>query len=357
MITTPVLILVLAFTTADYYGVPTGVIRGVVVNGSQGDKPLANAKVVLQAGTNGMLESVGETTTDREGKFRFEDVPIDPSVTFSAGAERDGIHYPAGRFQLNTTRTSADVRIRAFDSITTPSPLQALHHQIEMTVQNDVVIVKEALQIANRSNFTYVGETVGDAPLATLRLTIPPNFDRVTFGSEFFGRRFRVVEHQPVTDIPWPPGERELTFMYKIPLEESGGLLHRMLDLPTEDLTVRVLSAGGKKLHCNLVTAKQANDETVFIPQDKQLAAKFVIELQIGDPPIPWGKYARWGAVSTLALLIATTVGISQLRKRRALESRVTTTPARHLKVIRSVQETLPNAASNLSRHPSRRIR
>lgn len=330
MFIAPLLILALMLTTSDDYRAPTGVIRGLVVNGTRNDEPLADARVFLQAGDNGMLEPVGETTTDIEGKFQFRDVPIDPSVTFSTGAEREGVHYPAGRFQLNATRTNADVRIRAFDSIKSPSPLQALHHQIDVTVEGKVIVVKEALQIANRSATTYIGESVGDAPPTTLRLTIPANFDRVTFGSEFFGRRFRVVEHQPVTDVPWPPGERTLTFMYRIPLEESGGLLRRTLDLPTEDLTVRVLDAGGKKLHSNLAAAKQTHDEAIFTARDQKLATNFAIELQIGEPPIPWAKYARWGAIGVLIFLVATTIGFSQLRnKRRILGPRVRTAPRR----------------------------
>lgn len=330
MFTTPLLLLVLTFAPADYRSAPTGVIRGVVVNGSQGDKPLANAKVILQAGTNGMLEPVGETTSDGKGTFQFEDVPIVPSVTLATGAECDGVHYPGGRFQLNTTRTRVDVRIRAFDSIKTPSPLRVLHHQIEATVEDKVIVVKETLQIANQSTSTYVGEAAGDAPPTTLRLSIPPNFDRVTFGSEYFGRRFRVVEHQPVTEVPWPPGERAVTFMYRIPLEESNGLFRRTLDLPTEDLSVRVLGAGGTKLRCNLAATKQTNNETIFTAHDRQLAANFAIELQVGDSPIPWAKYARWGAIGTLTVLIATTIAILQLRKQRGSGTRKSTAPSRH---------------------------
>lgn len=314
----PLMILALSFTTADYRTPETGIIRGVVVNGSQGDKPLTNAKVILQAGANGMMEPVGETTSGSDGRFEFDNVPIDPALTLLAGAERDGIHYPGGRFQLNASRTNADVRIRAFDSVRIPSPLQASYHQIEVTVEDKVLVVKEALQIANRTTSTYIGDANGDVPPTTLRLSLPPNFDRVTFGSEFFGRRFQVTDHRPGTDIPWPPGERALTFMYRIPLEESGSLFQRTLDLPTENLTVHVLGAGGAKLRCNLATAKQANDEAIFAARNQHLTAGFTIELQIGEPPIPWAQYARWGAVGTLGLLVASTAGVSQLRKRKA---------------------------------------
>lgn len=316
------LICVLSTATADIYSEPTGAIRGGVVNGSRSEEPIVGAKVILQAGKNGFLEPVGETTTDQDGKYTFADVPIDPTVTLQVGAERDGVHYPAGRFQLSSRRTDADVRIRAFDAVRSPSPLEALRHDIIIAVKGKVIVITEALRIANRSNTAYVGETIGTDPPTTLRLSIPPNFNRVTFGSEFFGRRFRVVDHQPVTDIPWPPGERELTFTYRIPLEESGGLFRRTLDVPTSDLTLRVLDAAGKKLHCNLAAGQRTNREIIYTAQDRQLAANFEIDLQIGDPPIPWAKLARWAALATLGVLVATTVVWGQLRKRHSLEPR-----------------------------------
>lgn len=308
------LILLLTFTTGESYSAPAGVIRGAVINGSRSDNPIADAKVILQAGENGILEPVGQTTTDKGGNFRFDDIPIDPSVTFSIGAERDGIHYPASRFQLNTTRRSADVRIRAFDSVNSPSPLQALHHRIDIAVHDKLILVKESLRIANRSTATYVGQSAGDAPPTTLRLAIPPNFDRVTFASEFHGRRFRVVEHQLVTDIPWPPGEREIAFAYQIPLEESAGLFRRVLDLPTEDLAVRVLDGSATNLKCNLVTARRTNHDVLFTASDQLLPASFAVELQIGEPPIPWAKYARWGALTLLGGLILATLLVGKLR-------------------------------------------
>jgi hypothetical protein len=125
-----------------------------------------------------------------------------------------------------------------------------------------------------------------------------------------------------VTDIPWPPGERELTFTYRIPLEASGGLFRRTLDVPTNDLTLRVLDAGKKKLHCNLAAAQPTNREAIFTAGDQQLAASFAIDLRIGDPPIPWAKVARWAALVTLGVLVATTVVWGQLRKRQSLEPR-----------------------------------
>jgi hypothetical protein len=194
--------------------------------------------------------------------------------------------------------------IRAFDAVESPSPLEAMRHNINITVEPTVLLIRETLLVANRSLRTYVGEKVADEPPSTLRLSIPANFDRVTFGSEFHGRRFRIVDHQVVTDIPWPPGERELSFTYRIPLQVSGGLFRRPLDMPCSNVTVRVRKNDSEQASCNLPFVQRAGNETVFASKDKPLRAGHLIDVRMGAPPFPWMQCARWGAVILLFLLV-----------------------------------------------------
>ena len=52
-----------------------GVIEGVVVNGSRGQAPVEGAEIVLRADQNGVLVPIAKTTSDDEGRFRFEGIP------------------------------------------------------------------------------------------------------------------------------------------------------------------------------------------------------------------------------------------------------------------------------------------
>ena len=72
---------------------PRGEIQGIVVNGTQGNEPLANVVVILRAGKDTSLTPVAETRTDIYGKFIFEDLPLDSSTTYLPGADRDGVHF------------------------------------------------------------------------------------------------------------------------------------------------------------------------------------------------------------------------------------------------------------------------
>jgi hypothetical protein len=293
----------------------TGTIQGVVLNGSQGGEPVANAEVHLRAGVNGIFEPVGKTNTDSFGRFSFEDVPRDPTIIYLPGANRDGVHYPGQRVRLDAANKVAQVRITAYDAVRSVSPLAARRHDIDIDVEKHVLAVTETLLISNRSKKTYVGEKLDDDGLVTLRLSIPPDFDRVTFDSEFIGRRFRIINHQLVTDMPWPPGERVLKFTYRVPIDVGAGQFHRPIDLPTTNLRIEA-QAHGQQVTCNVSSSEVVDGHTIFAAKDRELPIGHTIKLQIGNRPIPWMLYGRWGSLAILATLVLGTVLVSRLRKR-----------------------------------------
>jgi hypothetical protein len=297
---------------------PAGTIEGIVVNGSRNDEPIGDADVLLRAGRDNHLEPIGLTKADPAGQFVFR-VPLDSHLAFVAGADRDGIHYPANRFQLNDRHSIHRVTIRVFDAVDSPSPLRASRHEIDVNADQNVMTVRETLVIKNDSLNTYVGERVGGETPVTLRLRVPPNFDRVTFAKEFYGRRFRIVDHQLLTDIPWPPGERELSFTYRLPVDASGEQFRRALDVPCDQVIVRILGSSSKHVTCNLACAERSADGAVFAAKNKQLAPDFVIEAQIAAPSFPWMQCLRWGSLVLLFTLVLVTALTRKRRLRRAI--------------------------------------
>lgn len=312
-----VLLLTMGITDVDSLPEPAGTIEGVVVNGTQGNQPLEGVAVVLRAGANGELVPVAETMTGPYGKFVFEQVPPDPQLVYLPGANRDGVHYPGRRVQLDSSNRVAQVTIVAYDVATAPCPLVAKRHEIDVTVEQQALRVRETLVIANPSRTTYVGQAMGSGPPVTLRLSIPENFDRVTFDKEFYGRRFWVVEHKPMTEIPWLPGEQELRFTYRVPLAERVGQFRRPLDVPSSDVRIRLHGAEARQVSCNLPVLREAGEHVVFFASaGNQLPEAFTIDLQIGSLPWPWLQYARWGALIALGALACATIAVSRLRGR-----------------------------------------
>jgi hypothetical protein len=308
--------LTIGITALEPLPEPAGTIQGVVVNGTHGKRPLEGVEVVLRAGADGELAPVAETKTDRYGKFVFEQLPLEPTLVYLPGANRDGVHYPGQRVRLDPSDRIVQVTIVTFAAVAAPCPLVAKRHDIDVTVDEQILKITESLVISNPSRATYVGQSMGNGPPVTFWLSIPMNFDRVTFDKEFFGRRFVVVDHRPITDMPWLPGEQELRFSYRVPLVESAGQFRRTVDIPSSNVCVRVHGADKRLVSCNLPRLDATDGPLVFAAVGEQLARDFTIELQIASLPFPWMQTARWGSVVVLALLAGATVAIPHLRRR-----------------------------------------
>jgi hypothetical protein len=295
-----------------------GVITGVVVNGSEQQTPLAGAAVVLRVADAGTLIPIAETTSDWQGRFRFENLPVMDGVFYLPGANRGGIHYPGPRVHFGANQISTVVKVVAYDSVAEPSPLIARRHDIMLRAETGVLKVTESIVVANPTLRSYVGRTSdeGQVPV-TLRLAIPPDFEQVTFEKEFFGRQFRLAGQVLETDIPWTPGEREVRFTYLLPLERRHWIFKRPLDLPCSHVRVSVAREEIKHVSANLPPTSAADDgEMIFESNEMTLPPGHVVELQLGSLPVSWTSYARWIAVAVLALLMLSAVISMQIRRR-----------------------------------------
>jgi hypothetical protein len=197
------------------------------------------------------------------------------------------------------------VRIIAYDAAESPSPLVCRRHEIDVQTGEGYVEITETLLIANPGLTAYVGEKPDDRPPVTLRLSLPHGLDKVTFEKEFDGRNFLLHNSDLITDLPWPPGEREVRFLYRLPAERRDISVKRALDLPTVHVTLRVRSDDPDHFWCNLpIAADQADGRRLFEHSGALLPAGHEIEVRLGALPIPFEAYGRWGAAGLLGLLI-----------------------------------------------------
>jgi hypothetical protein len=300
------------------YADAVGVVEGTVVNGSRGQTPVSGAKVVLRADHEGTLVPIAETTADNQGKFRFEQIPVSHNLVCLPGANYEGIHYPGTRVRIAGPTTAPAQKIVVYESVADPSPLVATRHEIDIRLDDGVLEATETIIVANRSLWSYVGSETDDGqPSATLRLSIPAQFKKVTFAKEFFGRQFQLNKETVETQIPWTPGQRELKFTYRLPIEDGHWSFRRPLDLPTEQMRLRVHGVRLNDVACNVTQAGELQDNAVVFDADSgTLPAGHTIELQFGNLPVSWTTYARWGAVAALAVLVLGTATFISRRRR-----------------------------------------
>jgi hypothetical protein len=296
-----------------------GSIRGVVVNASQGMKSVGNAEVVLRVQLAGQLVVAAEGLADEQGRFKFDNIPADADYVYLPGANFDGVHYPGSRVKLSRQQPHAEVKLPIHETVTAPNPLVLRRHDISIHPESDALRVTETLLIDNPGNETYVGQPAREGGRATtLSLSIPSDFRRTTFQSEFWGKNFTLFENRLVTDVPWTPGERELAFTYVLPNDDRNRIWQRPLDLPCEHLRIEVFAQVPDEVTCNLSRAEIQQQGTATFESNAQLlSANHVIRVQFGGLPVTWATFGRWMALGILVVLILVTGLIGFLHRRK----------------------------------------
>ena len=283
-----------------------GVIRGRVVNLSEDGAPAPRIEVLLRARLDDEFVVVAATESDDQGGFVFSGLPEDEELVYLPGANWGGIHYPGPRLQLDRQRPTATVKLAIRETVAAPNPLVVRQHEIVIQAEAGALHVTEALLVDNPTQRTFVGHSVDDEQLpVTFSLGIPLDFQRLTFEKEFFGRGFSIVDDRLVTSLPWEPGPRWLRFTATVPNDQALRRWERRLDGPCENLRVRVVHDKPGQVRCNLPSvAGDPAGERVFAAAEA-LAADQVLWIELGSLPLPWTRYARWGALLVLASSIA----------------------------------------------------
>jgi hypothetical protein len=311
------LICVVAALTSGQAVPEPGSISGIVVNGSRNDAPVAGAEVVLRVRVNREFVVAAETTTDKRGQFRFDNIPADPDYIYLPGANWQAVHYPGRRLRLNSQRRDVNVRLRVHDAVEEPNPLVVSKHEIVIETQPDALRITESMVVDNPGQTTYVGRSAkADGRVATLTLSIPADFVRTTFHKEFYGKRFVLIDGKLVTNIPWTPGRRELKFTYVLPNPIGNRVWLRPVDRPTSDVHVVVLTTKPDEVAGNLNRTSSRGAKSVEFAAETLSAGQF-IEIEFGRPPVSLAAYGRWVALVVLAGAIAATIGVRAIRKRK----------------------------------------
>ena len=289
-----------------------GAVSGVVVNGATGRPVGKGVQVLLRIKFDGQYAVAAETATDEHGRFRFAPLPLRDDMLFIPGANQQGVHFTGPTVRLSPEHPEQTVVVKVFPVVSSPCPLVLRRWKMLIQPQPGLLRVSERLEIENPTKTCYVGEERLknlDAPV-TLRLHIPPTFQRVTFEKEFFGRHFTLDADTLVTTLPWPPGRRVVAFSYVLPNQKSRCVLERPLDLPCESAWVQIEN-NSKPVQCNLPERKNVAADTssaVVFVASAPLPKDFVLRVELGRLPVPWPFYARWVAVAVLLLLVLLTL-------------------------------------------------
>jgi hypothetical protein len=138
-------------------------INGAVVNRTTG-KPQANASVTLtKMGGGGGLQAAGETKTDANGKFSFDQSLDGPTLI---RATWDNVTYSR---MLPPGTPSTNLTLDVYHSSKSPGPAKVSKHMILFEPGNGQVTVNETYIYANEGNTAW-----NDSKDGTLHFYLPP---------------------------------------------------------------------------------------------------------------------------------------------------------------------------------------
>lgn len=301
---------------------PAGTVQGTVVRATDGTG-VADAEVILRVLIDGRWVPAAAVIADQQGRFCFDDLPVDPQLVYIPGANCQGIHYPGPRIRLSAARAQASATIRVHGGRTGPSPLIIREQRVVIRTAPGKLTVTETLRIDNPTEYTYLGQPVveGHRPI-TLALAIPSNFERCTFDREFYGRRFSAVNSRLVTDIPWTPGLRELTFTYVMENDQPQWAWQRTIDLPCEHLVVIVETEDPQEVSWNVnQKATRSVGRVRFESIERTLPVDSAVCVRLRHLPVPLSAYTPWLGLAGLLVSIGVT-SVVLLRRRPDPRSR-----------------------------------
>ncbi len=212
-----------------------GDIQGTVIDRKQ-DKLLVAQTVTLTIHRADAVESQG-TTTDENGNYRFENLPLDPSVHYTVSTVHEGTGYTEKDLVLSTwapnikidfeigafTDDRTQIRVKSHSFVIAPPPPDH--------APDGAVTVIEAVEIENRSDLPF--RTAHGTRTIGLHLTLPK-------GTEGFQPHqsteltINPATNQAIRTTPLPPGETQLGYTYIFHVEKNRLDLSRRLNFATE---------------------------------------------------------------------------------------------------------------------------
>ena len=209
----------------------SGDIVGAVVDRKL-EKPLVSHPVTLTI-HNAEGTETEQALTDGDGNYRFEDLPLDPTVHYTVSTVYEDTDYSEADIVLSTwnpnitidfnigafTDDKSQIRIKTHSFIIGPPP--ADH------APDGAVTIIEAVGIENRSELPF--QTKRGAQTVGLHLTLPKGTEG--FSSPAF--TMTPATNEIFLKNPLPPGESLLDYTYIFHVERDGLNLSRRLDFDT----------------------------------------------------------------------------------------------------------------------------
>jgi hypothetical protein len=291
-----VVLVIVAWPATAVAQEPEFVVEGRAVNGSGNNAPEFGLLVTLHQETTAGHED-SETTTDVDGKFRFEGIENVVGGSYGVSVDYQGVMYG---LDVDPSQQDVPIELVVYEAVDDDSAFDIEGASL-LIVQADeprTLWALEIITVANRSNTTYVP---GTDPMKLLRFSLPPGARDLNVESSLPGEAVQVDLGFALTS-EIQPGEYEVMFSYMLPYEGSDVVLPRSYPHGTQGLRVLALPEVGALESDAMGTSEPvligSDVYQIMVAEDLPAGSKFSVSLSGLTQPTFGDRVSRvWGKV------------------------------------------------------------
>ena len=260
-----------------------GIIEGQVINATEGAPPesVVGLEVTLYEAVGDSRQPTSTTTSDPQGRFRFEGLNTGTEHTYTFQLEYQGVVYGT-----ETTFPSRDTVLHVVVTIheTTASDRAIVvdRHHIIADFSGGALLIQEMCIFHNTSDTIYVGDGA-----TTLRFSLPLDGESLTIETEDMESNFVQTDGGFASVRPLLPGQSEVSYSYSVPYDGTRLALSRMVHYPTASIDVMVAHAGVQVDSTQLMyRGLSGGGERAYLQfSAEDLAADTELELHVAGVP------------------------------------------------------------------------
>ncbi len=220
----------------------SGVIEGQVFDGSSDGAPLEGLPVTLWAFAGQEQESSFETTTDEEGRFRFQGLDTEGHA-YQFEVEYVGVQYGSEVVAFSEGENLISIPFTVYESTTSDEDLSVERAHLIFDFDPGTILVQEVQIFFNAGNKTYVGPT-GEEGGETLQFLLPQGASAAQLMEGFMECCVVETDAGFASTLPIFPGAKQFVITYEFRYETTTYDLTRQIIYPTGSLDVLVADVG-----------------------------------------------------------------------------------------------------------------
>ena len=273
-----------------------GLIEGQLKNGTASGPVPAGLTVVLHIVDEQKRVERRQTTTDEDGRYRFEGLETALGFGYLPVVEYQGaLYFPRPLRLAEQPRQTADITVYEATGSDQWIALERSNLLIQDVVP-DRLDVMEMGAVANVGDRTYVGpEAPPGAARPTLRFSFPPGARNVTPQAGFAPGELTPTANGYTAASPVVPGRHQLAFSYSLPFGSDRLEITKRLDYPTASFNLYVPDLGLQFESPQLKPQGRADlgGRSFLLYSAQNLTAGTELTIRLGGLPTSGGSLAQ----------------------------------------------------------------